>query len=250
LPPSAHAANLSLGGNEPSRLPDGVRSYVVGDIHGRFDLLQKTFDKIDEHNDRAPIAEPLEIYVGDYVDRGPNSREVVEAIMRRASRKNVIALVGNHEEYLLQSLSDPNVFQDWLRHGGRETLISYCGTAPLHPNAREIDRAMRALNEAVPREQIEFLEQLPLNHRCGDYLFVHAGVRPNVSIAQQKASDMLWIRREFTSYTGLFPLMIVHGHTPVRQPEVRANRINIDTGAYATGRLTCMVLEGSRLSFL
>jgi len=234
-----------------ARTEAGVRVYAIGDIHGRLDLLEKLVEKIDADKAAHPVATALEIYLGDYIDRGPSSRQTVDFLLKRAAEvENLIFLTGNHEEFLLQALHDPNAFAPWMRHGGREALLSYGVVTPRQGGAREIDKAMQEMRAAIPQAHIEFFENLLLNYRCGDYFFVHAGVKPGVPLEQQKASDMLWIREEFVDYRGAHPLRVVHGHTVIQNPEIYPGRINIDTGAYVSGKLTCLVLEDRAVSFL
>lgn len=234
-----------------ARTEPGVRAYAVGDIHGRLDLLERLVEKIEADTTARPVETALEIYLGDFVDRGASSRQTVDFLMKRAvGNPNVILLAGNHEEYLLQSMIDPQAFAPWMRYGGRETLLSYGIATPRQGGPREIAATMREMRAAIPQAHIDFLESLRLNYRCGDYFFVHAGVRPGVPLEQQKASDMLWIRDEFVDYLGMHPLRVVHGHTVVQDPEILPNRINIDTGAYVSGRLTCLVLQDRSVAFL
>jgi serine/threonine protein phosphatase 1 len=231
-------------------IPDGERVYAIGDIHGRADLLTKVLAKIDAHRGAHPAPTSHEIFMGDYIDRGPQSRRVIEMIMERAKKTNLVALAGNHEEILLRAASDPNAFGDWMQFGGREALLSYGIVAPLHFRDRDIEEAMMQMQEKIPAEHFDFFENLPAMHLVGDYVFVHAGLRPNVRLTEQTRRDVLWIRQGFLNYRAAFPGKVVHGHTPVRQPEIHPNRINIDTGAFVTGNLTCLVLEGGQASFL
>lgn len=234
-----------------AKVPDGTRVYAIGDIHGRPDLLAQVLDKIDAHSTAYPIHVPIEVFLGDYVDRGPQSRAVVDMIMRRvAENPNVIALMGNHEDVFVRAVKDIGTFSDWMQYGGRETLLSYGIAVPIRAGPRDFERAMLLVNETIPRDHVEFLENLPLIYNSGDYTFVHAGLRPGVPLNKQRRQDMLWIRHEFLSYKDFFPVKVVHGHTLVRRPEILENRIGIDTGAFITGQLTCLVLEGFRVGFL
>ncbi len=247
MPPDARrAANRDI----VARTPDGERVYAIGDIHGRADLLAKVQAKIDAHRDANPIANAYEIYLGDLIDRGPQSREVIDLLIARAKSIPTIVLAGNHEEIFLRALSEPAVFADWLTYGGRETLLSYGVSLPTAPGEAAHLRVMREMGEKIPPEHIAFIGALPLMHVCGDYLFVHAGLRPNTPLAEQRREDLLWIRRDFLSFKGRFPRKVVHGHTPAAAPEVLRNRVNIDTGAYVTGKLTCLVAEAQRIFFL
>lgn len=245
VPPQSGAS-----ASAPARLPDGCRIYAIGDVHGRADLLAAKFTTIDQHIAAHPIARPIIVLLGDYVDRGPQSRQVLDLILQRRETGEVVALAGNHDALFLNFIHDPRTYSDWAPLGGFETLMSY-GVAPLRSGDPE---AIMALGErfraAAPAGHIAFLERLRLTFSCGGFLFVHAGIRPNVPFSQQKATDLMWIRDEFLEYEGDFGTLVVHGHSRVMQPDIRPNRINIDTGAYATNRLTCLMIEQDRISFL
>src|SRR5262249_52970374 len=154
----------------------------------------------------------------------------------------MICLRGNHETFIPRFLNDPSIFDEWRRLGGLETVVSY-GIKPKVAD-RKIDHAdlQTAFNRALPEKHRLFLADTKTHFSCGDYFFVHAGVRPKIPLAEQKDDDLLWIREDFLSYKKTFSKIVVHGHTPVVQPEILPNRINIDTGAYATGRLSCLVI--------
>jgi len=234
--------------NSP-KLPSGSRVYAVGDVHGRADLLQETFAKIDSHREAYPIANAHEIMLGDYIDRGPSSFDVIEILSKRV-HGGTICLKGNHEAFLLEFLKDPTVLSAWQRCGGLETLASY-GLEPSLDLSPEDEESFAArLTKRLPAHHYNFLIALPLSFTLGDYFFVHAGVRPRVALSNQRAEDLLWIREEFLRYEGSFGKFVVHGHTPVSEPEIRNNRLNIDTGAFASGNLTCAVFEDDQISFL
>jgi serine/threonine protein phosphatase 1 len=231
------------------KLPSGSRVYAIGDVHGRADLLQETFSKIDRHRVAYPIANTLEIMLGDYIDRGPSSFDVIELLSMRV-RSGTICLKGNHESFLLEFLKDPTILNAWQRCGGLETLVSY-GLEPSFNLSPEDQESLAAsLADRLPAHHHKFLNALPLSFALGDYFFVHAGVRPGIALSNQRAEDLLWIREDFLRYEGGFGKVVVHGHTPVSEPEIRNNRINIDTGAYATGNLTCAVFENDQILFL
>jgi serine/threonine protein phosphatase 1 len=231
------------------KLPSGSRVYAIGDVHGRADLLQETFSKIDRHRVAYPIANTLEIMLGDYIDRGPSSFDVIELLSMRV-RSGTICLKGNHESFLLEFLKDPTILNAWQRCGGLETLVSY-GLEPSFNFSPEDQESLAAsLADRLPAHHHKFLNALPLSFALGDYFFVHAGVRPGIALSNQRAEDLLWIREDFLRYEGGFGKVVVHGHTPVSEPEIRNNRINIDTGAYATGNLTCAVFENDQILFL
>lgn len=236
----------------PPTVPAGVRVYAVGDIHGCVGLLRKLHELIraDAADHRA--ARNVIVYLGDYIDRGEESRAVVELLLRApVPGFDIIHLRGNHEDIMLTFLNDAAVGPAWLGFGGAATLLSYGVRPPDRPNApEELDRAQRQLAEQLPDDHRRFMSGMKLTHVEGDYYFAHAGVRPGVPLDQQSALDLLWIRDDFLRSTMDFGKIVVHGHTPAREPDIRPNRINIDTGAYATGRLTCLVLEGDQISFL
>ena len=234
--------------NSP-KLPSGSRVYAIGDVHGRADLLQETFAKIDSHRDAYPIANALEIMLGDYIDRGPSSFDVIELLSKRV-RGGTICLKGNHESFLLEFLKDPTILNAWQRCGGLETLVSYGLEPSLDLSPEDQESLAATLAERLPAHHHNFLIALPLSFTLGDYFFVHAGVRPGVALSNQRAEDLLWIREDFLRYEGSFGKFVVHGHTPVSEPEIRNNRINIDTGAFASGNLTCAVFEDDQISFL
>jgi serine/threonine protein phosphatase 1 len=233
--------------NGSARLPSGVRIYAIGDVHGRADLLEILLAKIDEHRRLNPCAKSITVFLGDYIDRGPASRKVLDLLSRREPNSEIVFLKGNHETFLPRFLSDPAALDGWRLCGGLETLVSYGLKPSINPDDSEQIQLAKELAKSIPREHLEFLESLDLSFGCGDFLFVHAGIRPGVPIRKQKEEDLLWIREEFLTYDQPFERFVVHGHTPVSVPDLRPNRINIDTGAFATGRLTCIVVEGSAI---
>jgi serine/threonine protein phosphatase 1 len=235
----------------PGRLPDGIRIYAVGDVHGRNDLLERLLDRVEAHIAAYPIDRPLVVFVGDYVDRGPSSRQVLDALVLRNSHQNTICLRGNHERYVLDFLDNPVSLPHWLRLGGLETLRSYGLTADNSLDAPAQELLAMSLSLAMYRNgHLDFLRSLPNSFVCGDFFFVHAGVRPGVPLDQQSDRDLLEIRKEFLLCTSSFGKIVVHGHTPVIKMEIHSNRINIDTGAYATGRLTCVAIERNQLQMI
>jgi serine/threonine protein phosphatase 1 len=233
-----------------SRVPDGTRIYAVGDIHGRADLLIQLFSRIDVHLVANPVVRPIHIFLGDYVDRGPRSREVLDHLIGRSYSHDSIFLMGNHELMLSQFLKKPQTLKYWRQYGGLDTLMSYGLKAPFNASAEQLAALSVSLQSAMPAQHCRFLEELKPSFECGSFFFVHAGVRPGVALEDQRIDDLLWIRDEFLHYEGDFGKIIVHGHTPAPEPEVRVNRINIDTGAHATGRLTCLILEEDRRWFI
>jgi serine/threonine protein phosphatase 1 len=240
---------------EPSAatVPSGTRVYAIGDVHGRLDLLQDLHQQIRDHAREYPIARRVVVHIGDYIDRGYQSRQTIDYLLDSPFPGfDMVHLLGNHERTLLEFLGDIAVGPGWLRYGGRETLFSY-GIAWDH-NLDEAEAALRRiqadLRHKLPERHRRFFETLPLTHQEGDYLFVHAGVRPGVPLERQAPDDLLWIRDEFLTSTADHGKVVVHGHSISEEPVLRANRVGIDTGAFATGRLTCLVLEGNQRSFL
>jgi serine/threonine protein phosphatase 1 len=230
--------------------PAGKRIYAVGDIHGRADLLSELFGRIDEDLKARPTIDSVQVFLGDYIDRGPNSRQVIDLLIGRRRRRNVLFLKGNHEDCALRFLSDPTVLPAWQSIGGVHTLLSY-GVMPARGEDPESQQKVAtALREAMPDSHRRFIGGLLLSFTCGDFFFVHAGVRPGVALQRQSQRDLLWIRDDFLLHEEDFGKVVVHGHTAIYKPDIRSNRINIDTGAYATGQLTCLVLEGDSVTFL
>ena len=222
----------------------GMRIYVFGDIHGRFDLfdLARRFvaaDLLECVPDR-----PFAVFLGDLIDRGPGSADVIEALSTGQFPIPYLVLRGNHEQMLLDSLTSAGPLDAWLRNGGVETLQSYSAEfrGPYDPA-----RMRETILSHVPERHLRFLQGLPTSAQSGDYFFCHAGIRPDVPLSEQTDQDLMWIRRPFLESRKTHPKMVVHGHTPVTAPEILPNRINIDTGAYATGTLTCLVLDGANI---
>jgi serine/threonine protein phosphatase 1 len=194
-----------------------------------------------------PVSRPIAVFLGDYIDRGPDSKEVIDLLVMPVRTPEMVFLKGNHEAFLLNFLKDPALLDIWRQYGGLETLISYGLKPPLNPSLNEQTRLAHDLANAIPASHREFLRSLKLSFVCGDFLFVHAGLRPLIPIQHQTEADLLWIREDFLLWDKEFEKIVVHGHTPVLEPDIRFNRINIDTGAFATGRLTCVVIEGSTI---
>jgi serine/threonine protein phosphatase 1 len=229
-------------------LPPETRVYAVGDIHGRSDLLIETLARIDEDLERRPIRFPLEVYLGDYIDRGPDSKGVIDLLAIRLVRNQAVCLRGNHEALLEAFLEDPAGLRRWLPVGAAQTLASYELRPPFQIEAAAALR--QSLLDALPRTHELFLRCLRNSFGCGDFLFVHAGVRPNIPLNEQTPEDLFWIRDAFLNWTQHHGKFIVHGHTPVPHADIRNNRINIDTGAWRTGVLTCVAIEGSAILVL
>jgi serine/threonine protein phosphatase 1 len=242
-----------LVGGKPPRLPEGVRVYAVGDIHGRVDLLHRLEALIHEDaGDGGRGQQNLLVFVGDYVDRGFHSREVLEHLACPPADGLIrVHLLGNHDAWLRDYLGGEQVSPAWIRFGGDATLASY-GVAvdPTEPEERVLEAAHAALRERVPAAHRAFLARLEHAFSLGDYFFCHAGIRPNTPLAAQTVEDLIWIRDPFLDWRGDAGKIVVHGHTIEDQPAIRRNRIGIDTGAYSTGNLTCLVLEGRTQRFL
>jgi serine/threonine protein phosphatase 1 len=225
------------------KLPDGVRIYAIGDVHGRADLLGRVFSRIDADLATYPDCHPLQVFLGDYIDRGPSSRAVLDLLIARSRTHEIVCLKGNHDNYVLDFLQNPAVLSDWRQLGGLETLMSYGLKPSMKADVAEQLELAKGLAASLPKTHRDFLHRLSASFTCGDFFFVHAGVKPGVPLERQREEDLLWIRDEFLRCEDDFGKIIVHGHTPVREPDIRQNRINIDTGAYATGQLTCLIIE-------
>ena len=233
------------------RVPDDTRVYAVGDLHGCADLLVRMHYHIRADAAGSTAKRKVVVYVGDYVDRGPDSRQVIEALVSTPLEGfEQVTLCGNHDAWMLQFLDDESIGMPWLFNGGGATLLSYgIGLAGGTPRSR-LAQAQEELRANLPAGHRGFLQKLQTMHREGDYLFVHAGIRPGIPLAEQTEEDLLWIREGFLDSDADHGMVVVHGHTIAPEPEVLPNRIGIDTGAFATGRLTCLVLEGTERRFI
>lgn len=226
-----------------------MRVYAIGDIHGRLDLLERAISAIERDVDQAGEG-GLTVTLGDYVDRGPASRGVIDRLAANPFPTPYVALRGNHESLFESFLTDPSTGEHWRRLGGLETLHSYgVPVADLMLGKNYAEASVR-LRDALPDHHATFLSSLKTSLSHDTYFFCHAGVRPGVALDRQSDNDLIWIRDEFLSSKADFGKIIIHGHTPVDRPEVRPNRINIDTGAYMSGRLTCIVLDETGHRFL
>jgi serine/threonine protein phosphatase 1 len=208
-------------------------------------------DKIATDMQQRPGEAAMEIFLGDYVDRGPNSKDVLEILMSEPALGGTRhCLRGNHEQMLLDFLAEPGVLLDWRRLGGFETLHSYGVTPRMSLQLEDAIELRDAFIAALPAAHLSFLRSTLLSQAAGGYFFAHAGIRPGTALEAQSPDDLLWIREPFLDSRRDHGKIIVHGHTPSQEPEVMANRINIDTGAFLTGRLTCVVLEGQGMRFI
>ena len=225
-------------------IPDGRRVYCIGDIHGRADLLQQLHNKIladaSDYNGNKTI-----IYLGDYIDRGEQSKQVIEILLTKPlPDSEPVYLLGNHEQAMLSFIEHPETAASWLSFGGKEALNSY-GIPLAHiPGRRELPALAAQLDNKLPDTHRDFLHNCAASWQCGSYYFVHAGILPGVPLDRQFLEDQLWIREEFLESKKDHGAIIVHGHTITPEPQLLPNRIGIDTGAFITGVLTCLVLEG------
>jgi serine/threonine protein phosphatase 1 len=225
--------------------PDGMRIYAIGDIHGRLDLLTQMHDLIALELERDGPPDWRVIHLGDYVDRGPESRGVVDLLANRLKQDSrVLALAGNHDLGFLDFLGAPDPNGIFARNGGRETARSY-GVDLDFFSRSSLRTGHAALAQSVPHDHLAFLRSLGMSAALGDFFFCHAGIRPGISLAEQSPDDLVWIRDRFLNFRGLHEKVIVHGHTPARQPEILPNRVNVDTGAFQTGVLSALVISGA-----
>lgn len=225
-------------------VPPGERYYVIGDVHGRRDLLDALAEAIEADDGAAPLADSTVVLLGDLIDRGNDSAGVIRLVRKWQKKRRIRVLMGNHEEMFLQSFEDKEVLRHFLKHGGRETILSF-GLSRKQFNTLDIDRLFSELHKLVPPKIRQFLGSFEDVIVAGDYLFVHAGIDPTLPLDQQRRSDYLWIRERFLRHKGPLPKVVVHGHTIYDEVMDRGTRIGIDTGAFRTGILTALVLEGS-----
>lgn len=231
------------------QLRPGLRVYAIGDIHGHADLLGRVSTMIATDLEADRPAETLTVFIGDYIDRGPSSAAVVDRLLRRDFPTPIVTLRGNHEQMLLDALDDAALLRSWLSNGGLETARSYgLSTAALLDGDPEWFR--RELLDVIPAAHLALLRSTELSRTVDGYFFCHAGIEPGVALDEQAAETLMWIRRPFHLSKLDHGKVVVHGHTPVPKPEVKPNRINIDTGAFASGRLTCLVLDGAKRRFM
>lgn len=241
-------------------VPEGHCVYAIGDIHGRFDLLEALIQQIEADASNLPEGtKQTLVFLGDYIDRGLQSRQIIDYFLSdRLSAFETVYLMGNHEEALLNFIQDPNFGQKWAMYGGAETLFSYGlqppprGLSASNPAAAR-DAWVTLWNQfraRLPDDHLTFYQTLKLSHTIGDYVFVHAGMRPGVPLDQQTGEDMMWIREEFLAASGNFDKLVVHGHTPTDTVYRDNRRIGLDTGAYMTGRLTAAKFLNEDIDYL
>lgn len=230
-------------------IPSGERVYAVGDVHGRIDLLDDLISTIEADDAARSRAHTTVVMLGDLIDRGHDSAAVVTRAREWSERREVQFIQGNHEEMLLVSRTDIEALRSFLKWGGMETILSY-GVTPGAVMEADIEELQRLMNAAIPQDDFDFLDSFKKLVRIGDYLFVHAGVRPDTPIEHQLGRDCRWIREPFLSHRGDFGAFVVHGHTITPEPEICHNRVGIDTGAYVHGTLTAIGLQGTERWFL
>jgi serine/threonine protein phosphatase 1 len=227
--------------------PKRRRAYVVGDVHGCLDLLERLLSRIESEIHAEPRRKISIVFLGDLIDRGPDSARVIERL-RTYSPPGASAhfIMGNHEEVMLRVIDgEADLMGSWLRFGGAETLRSY-GLDPREIRMLDADDAIRRIREAVPQRHVDFLRSFADSISFGGYLFVHAGIRPGVNLSEQAQSDLRWIRGPFLDDTSDHGFVVVHGHTITNSVEVTSNRIGIDTGAFCTGTLTALAIDEGR----
>ena len=229
-------------------LPEGVRIYAIGDVHGRFDCLCDLLDQIDRDIDANEVATSRIVMLGDYCDRGPQSAQVIDRLAERAASDDFVCLMGNHDETLIRFLVEGGeAGASFFSFGGDTTLQSYGIDSRAFSSYAEVSAE---LSRRMPKAHIAFLTGLKFSHEEGDYFFCHAGVRPGIPLDSQTKYDLIWIRGEFLLHHGSLGKVVVHGHTPHFAVDVQPNRINVDTCAYDSGVLSCVVLEGKDHRFL
>jgi|SaaInlStandDraft_7_1057024.scaffolds.fasta_scaffold42423_2 serine/threonine protein phosphatase 1 len=256
MPEIMHPFPLRDKSPQSFHIPDGVRVYAIGDMHGRVDLLRKLHDmiRIDVQETRfdAPPVHPVVVYLGDYLDRGDFCRELIDLLLDDPLEDiTAFHLRGNHEQKVLEFLVDTEIGSDWIFWGGAATLRSY-GADIEDPRFGRLgwDWLQEEFRQRLPARHLAFLNKTLSSHTIGDYFFVHAGVKPDVPLSEQTSKDLLWIRGEFLDSQQDFGKKIVHGHTIVDDVEVHPNRIAVDTGAWRTNKLSCLILERDHLHLL
>ena len=248
MAPNAHIADLNFEALPP-RVPEATRVYAIGDIHGRADLLHAMQAMILADSVGGPRRQVV-VYLGDYIDRGQDSFGVIDTLVNAPLPGfESVHLRGNHEDFLLSFVETGEQGENWFFNGGITTMKSY-GVTAKGAAGRNTAILRENLIDAMPANHLSFFKGLTLTHTEGDYLFVHAGIRPGVPLSHQKPEDLMWIRTPFLHAEGGFGHVVVHGHTPDFEPVVRENRIGVDTLAYRSGCLTCLVLEGEHRRFL
>lgn len=229
----------------PPAVPDGERHYLIGDIHGRLDLFEAMVAAIEDDDRSRPGMETQVVLLGDLVDRGPDSAGVVALARNWQSERRVRILAGNHEQMMLDAFKKPEILRHFLKHGGHETVMSY-GLTKKQFSAMTLDELFEILPKLISEAEREYIASFEEYVIAGDYMFVHAGIDPQIPIEEQKRSDLLWIRDRFLSHEGPLEKVVVHGHTIFNKVMDCGNRIGIDTGAFRSGVLSALVLEGDQ----
>ncbi|MBV2143063.1 serine/threonine protein phosphatase [Falsochrobactrum sp. TDYN1] len=233
-----------------ARGPEGLRLYAIGDIHGRLDLLQDMHGLIRADIDARPTHDWRIIHLGDYVDRGPDSRGVLDFLIKVSKHDpRMLALLGNHEAGFLQYLATGEVTGLFAANGGEETARSY-GVEIDFTQAVSAQEGHSNLVQAVPQAHIDFIRSLPRSLAFEDFFFCHAGVNPSLPLDAQDPDELIWIRNIFLGWTGLFEKVIIHGHTPQDAIDIHPNRVNLDTHAWKSGRLSAIIIDGAEKHFL
>lgn len=238
--------------NAQSVFPEGSLGFAVGDIHGRADLLARMLDRLEAQAAAAPHLRPVVVFLGDYIDRGLESAKVIDMLLSgRPAGFERHFLRGNHEQAMQAFLRDPDQGRAWLAYGGVETLLSYrVKPVSVEAPAATLEAAAKALEEVLPPAHKTFLDDLVPAVTIGDYFFVHAGIDPDRGMEDQVEHDLYWIRQRFLTDTRRWEKVVVHGHSPVKEAFRDHRRVAIDTGAYATGRLTAARLEANQIAFI
>lgn len=233
-----------------ARAPDGMRLYAIGDVHGRLDLLEAMHRRIESELEYKPTSDWRVIHLGDYVDRGLESKGVLDFLIAAQKRDpRHLMLAGNHDIGFLDFLDEPDPDGLFMRYGGVQTARSYgvdlIGDISWFGKAETVRRGHAALVKAVPQAHVDFLRSLTFSISFGDFFFCHAGIRPDVPLESQNPQDLIWIRDVFHNHPGLYPKVVVHGHTPVPEAEVMPNRVNVDTLAWQSGMLSALAVDGA-----
>lgn len=231
-----------------ARGPEGMRLYAIGDTHGCLETLEALYDLIQRDLADRPIERWRMVLLGDYVDRGPDSRGVLDWVAARLAEGRTTAVLGNHDAMFLEAMEmdDGPTLELWLRIGGQQTVASF-GVTEIPDGPGTLRRHLLA---EVPERYRSLLRGLPLTHLAGDYLLVHAGIDPERALDDQRREDLIWIRRPFLDSDSEHPVVVVHGHTPTDEIEIRPNRIGLDTGAVFGGRLSCLVIDGDKRRYM
>lgn len=224
-----------------ARGPEGLLVCAVGDVHGRRDLLEAMIGRIEALAGDLRARDTRIVMLGDYVDRGPDSKGVLDLLVRYRTDPRFVLLGGNHDFGFADFLAAPRAASLFARFGGKQTLASYGVDADFSSDSLA-RTARNALLDVVPPKHLELLDELGRSATFGDFFFCHAGIRPGIALDRQDKEDLIWIREEFLDHAGLNPKVIVHGHTPVPLPDIRSNRVNVDTRAYESGVLSALAI--------